>query len=267
MGISSDTGFGERMESFGDEVGQAGYAGLTTSLGRFGKEEKKKSNILQARVWAEGLDHQSGGAGPGRSDVGGNSGNRAPPRLSRCAHPHSLVLLQPQEVVPAFSMDAVEDTIRVDALHERQMTAQTHHHLEEELQKGDGLCVRPAGRQPRDGEPGCLLWRHPAKRQEIRREERKHVGNNTNPQHILRQRTGHQQWNRVSKVWFPMSDTWLQMAVPETEVSYSSVTKLLFRGLSSALTHRLSHKDPRCPTSAETSLSVTDLTCNITARE
>lgn len=42
-GISSDLGFGERTESFGDEVGQVGYAGPTTSLGSFGKEGKKNA--------------------------------------------------------------------------------------------------------------------------------------------------------------------------------------------------------------------------------
>lgn len=39
-GISSDPGFGERMESFGDKVFQVGYGGPVTSLGGFGKEEK-----------------------------------------------------------------------------------------------------------------------------------------------------------------------------------------------------------------------------------
>lgn len=44
-GISSDPGFGERMESFGDEVGNVGYDGLMTSLGRFGREGEKMQSF------------------------------------------------------------------------------------------------------------------------------------------------------------------------------------------------------------------------------
>lgn len=51
------------------------------------------------------------------------------------AHPHSLVLLQPEEVVPAFSTDAVEDAVGVDALHERERTSETCCHQEQELRK------------------------------------------------------------------------------------------------------------------------------------
>ena len=44
----------------------------------------------------------------------------------------------------------------------------------------------PTGRQLHDGEPGCSTWSYAAKTLEIRREESKHMSNNTNPQHILR---------------------------------------------------------------------------------
>lgn len=160
-----------------------GTVGTVTSQVGLARREKS----------ALGLGHRCSDTRPWRRDAHGKGGMQPPPRPPHGAHLHSPVLLQPQEVFPAFGMDAVEDVAWVGALHGREVPSETPHQQERELpQRGPWAPVLPREGTGsvhallRDREPGCSPWGHPAKTQEIRREGRKHVGNNANPRHILR---------------------------------------------------------------------------------
>lgn len=103
------------------------HVGAVAPPGGLGKEGIKRSGLS--------LGQRGSDTRPGRRDAQGRGGLQTPLRPPHRAHLPSPVPLQPQEVLPAFSTDAIEDMAWVGALHERELPSDTQQ--EPELHQRD----------------------------------------------------------------------------------------------------------------------------------